>query len=83
MTDVPAFAPDPAAYLYEEVADHIALRITMGDLVAGQRLPSERELTDEYGVALGTIRKATALLRERGLVHTLAAKGTFVRSLNE
>ncbi|GAA4664095.1 winged helix-turn-helix domain-containing protein [Amycolatopsis dongchuanensis] len=79
MSTVPPFNPDPDApvYLYEQVADHLQARIEAGEI--GPRLPGERALMDEYGVAHGTIRKATDLLRERGRVVTLPGKGTFVR----
>lgn len=75
---VPPFEPDPAQYTYAQVADHIAARIESGALPAGARLPGERDLAEEYGVALGTIRRAVLELRDRGLVRTLPAKGTFV-----
>lgn len=77
---VPAFDPHsgPPGYLYVRVADHLAARIESGELAAGYRLPSERELADTYEVAVGTIRQALDELRRRGLVATLAAKGTFV-----
>ena len=42
------------------------------------RLPSERDLAESYGVAVGTVRQALDELRRRGLVATLPAKGTFV-----
>ena len=77
---VPAF--DPAAgepaYLYARVADHIAARIAAGELAPGARLPGERDLAAEYGVALGTARRAVEELRSRGLAITLPAKGTFI-----
>jgi DNA-binding GntR family transcriptional regulator len=60
------------------VADHIAARIAAGDLPADARLPGERELAAEYGVAIGTARRAVEELRERGLVVTLPGKGTYV-----
>jgi GntR family transcriptional regulator len=80
MTDVPPFDPASAgpAYLYAVMADHLAARIAAGDLPAGSRLPAERDLAAEYGVALGTARRAVEELRTRGLVVTLPAKGTFV-----
>ena len=80
MTDVPPFDPGagPPGYLYAAVADHIAARIAAGALPAGARLPGERDLAAEYGVALGTARRAVEELRDRGLVVTLAAKGTYV-----
>ena len=80
MTAVPPFDPDagPPGYVYMAVADHIAARITAGELPAGARLPGERELAAEYRVALTTGRRAIQELRERGLVITLPAKGTYV-----
>jgi DNA-binding GntR family transcriptional regulator len=35
-------------------------------------------MTDIYQVSIGTVRRAVRELRERGLVATLPAKGTFV-----
>ena len=37
-----------------------------------------RELAAEYGVAIGTARRAVEELRERDLVVTLPGKGTYV-----
>ena len=79
-SNVPAFDPEAAgpSYVYVQVADHIAARITAGELSPGARLPGERDLAEEYGVALGTIRRAVQELRDRGLVVTLPAKGTYI-----
>jgi DNA-binding GntR family transcriptional regulator len=80
VAEVPGFDPgagDPA-YLYAKVADHVALRIAAGDLQAGAMLPAERDMAAEYGVAVGTVRRAIGVLRSRGLVLTLPAKGTFI-----
>jgi DNA-binding GntR family transcriptional regulator len=80
VADVPQWNPDAGgpAYVYMRVADHIAARIAAGDLSADSRLPGERELAAEYGVAIGTARRAVEELRERGLVVTLPGKGTYV-----
>lgn len=80
MGDVPKFDPDAGqpGYVYMRVADHVAARIDAGELQRGARLPGERELAEEYGVALGTARRALVELRERRLVVTLPGKGTFV-----
>lgn len=78
MAQVPAFKLDPLKLVYEQVADHLALRITAGELAPGSRLPPERELADEYGVAYNTLRKAIAELRDRGLVITLRGHGNYV-----
>lgn len=80
VTGVPRFDPEAGepAYIYSRVADHIAARIAAGELPPGARLPGERDLAGEYSVALGTARRAVAELRDRGLVITLPAKGTFI-----
>ncbi|MGX1909834.1 winged helix-turn-helix domain-containing protein [Streptomyces phaeochromogenes] len=77
-SEQPLIDPNKIAYLYMQVADHLAERITKGDLRPGARLLGERDLAEEYGVANLTARRAVRELRERGLVVTLPAKGTFV-----
>ena len=59
------------------MADHVAARIEAGQLRPGARL-RERDLAKEYGVALGTARRAVKELAERGLVRVLPGRGTFV-----
>jgi DNA-binding GntR family transcriptional regulator len=65
-------------YEWQRVANDVARRIGSGELPPGSMLRGERMLAEEYGVALGTIRRAVRDLRERGLIVTLPAKGTFV-----
>jgi DNA-binding GntR family transcriptional regulator len=66
------------AYVYMRIADHVAGRIAAGELGKGAKLPGEAELAQSYGVGLGTVRRAMDVLRSRGLVTTLKAKGTYV-----
>ncbi|NKQ51972.1 GntR family transcriptional regulator [Amycolatopsis sp. K13G38] len=70
----------PSRYLYEMVAEHLADRIAAGDLRRTDPLPAEGHLAAQYDVSLGTVRQATRLLRERGLVVTVRSKGTYVAS---
>jgi GntR family transcriptional regulator len=83
MSGVPPFDPRPDEYIYVQVADHVAARIAAGELPVGSRLPAERDLGVEYGVAQRTARRAVEVLRERGLVRTLPSKGTFVVAVPE
>lgn len=75
---VPPFDPSPLRLMYEQVADHIAARIEAGELRPGTRLPPERDIAKEYGVAYNTVRSAMRVLRERGYIVTLHGRGTFV-----
>jgi GntR family transcriptional regulator len=65
-------------YAYQRVADDIERQIRAGEIPPGGKLGGELELAEHYGVAGGTVRRAVRELRERGLVKTLPAKGTFV-----
>lgn len=78
MTSMPATPVDPFGddYAYVQVADDVERRINAGEIV--ERLPSERDLADEYGVAYTTVRHAMELLRERGVIRTVHGRGTFV-----
>ena len=79
MQDHPAIDPSAPKLVYVQVADHITARIEAGDLAAGARLAAERDLATEYGVSYDTIRRATALLRDRGLILTIVGRGTYVK----
>ena len=63
---VPPFEADPLQLAYVQVADHIAARIEAGELERGTRLPPERELAAQYGVAYNTLRRSMDVLRDRG-----------------
>lgn len=70
---------DGPDYSYVQLANYIEARIDDGTLAPGARLPGERALAEEYGVALGTVRSALRVLREKELLVTTPSKGTFVR----
>ncbi|MDX3230664.1 winged helix-turn-helix domain-containing protein [Streptomyces sp. ME19-01-6] len=74
----PVVDTSAAAYVYMQVADHVAWQIRVGRLKPGARLAGERDLAQEYGVSVASIRRAVQELRDRGMVLTLPAKGTFV-----
>lgn len=72
------FRVDPTSYAYLQMAEHLRARIESGELEHHRALPAERHLADQYGVSLGTARRATEELRRRGLVCTLRSKGSYV-----
>ena len=64
--------------LYEQVRARLTEAISAGRWRAGQSIPSEAELARNFGVAIGTIRKAVdSLVAEQALVRR-QGKGTFV-----
>jgi GntR family transcriptional regulator len=64
---------------YERVAAELRRRIKVGELGAGEQLPSETELATQYDVSMPTIRHALELVRDEGLVEKRHGVGTFVR----
>lgn len=66
-----------AEMLYMKVADNIIERIQNGALQVNAKL-SERKLAAEYQVSRTVIREAIKLLNEKGLVHTIYGKGSYV-----
>lgn len=65
----------------EEVADRIRTLILDGTFPQGQPLPSERVLTEQFGVSRGSIRDALRMLETIGLIETQHGRGTFPREL--
>lgn len=63
---------------YRQIAAHLRARIESGELVPGQRIPTETELIETYEVARSTVRRAIRLLREEGLIVTVPQRGSYV-----
>jgi GntR family transcriptional regulator len=64
---------------YRQIADHLRAAIDAGQLRPGDRLPSEAELRQHYGVARMTARQAIQELRSEGRVIAEHGRGVFVR----
>lgn len=66
--------------LYLRIADDAERAIKSGALPQGTKLPPQRDLAYDVGVTIGTISRAYALLRERGLVSGEVGRGTYVQT---
>ena len=71
-------ADAPITKLYQQIARAISVAIAGGRYAPGERLPSERELADEFGVSRPTIRDAMIALEFQGLVEARPGSGVFV-----
>lgn len=60
---------------YLQIAE--ALRRRLSTWSNGTRLPSEPELAGRFRVSRETVRQALAILREEGLIYSLAGRGTY------
>lgn len=63
---------------YRKIYDDLLSAIRNGTYREGDRLPSEKELAEQYGVSRITSKKAFEMLNERGYVFRYPGKGTFV-----
>lgn len=66
--------------LADEVSGLIQKRISSGEMPVGTKLPTEKELSDMYGVGRSTVREAVSVLSNIGLLRVMQGKGTFVVS---
>lgn len=64
--------------VWRQVADDILADIEAGTLTAGARLPSEADLSEQYGVARVTIRRAIKELADEGILNVVHGRGTYV-----
>lgn len=71
---------DPTARLppYRQLAEIIRGRIASGEYPKGSRLPSESDFMEEFEIGRNTARRAVAVLRDEGIVETVATRGTYV-----
>lgn len=60
----------PLRPAYRQVADELRAQIVAGVLSAGERLPTEPELAQMFGVGRGTIREALRVLASQHLIET-------------
>jgi len=65
--------------LYRVIAENLEARIAAGRYPPSTLLPPEPMLETEFGVSRITVRKALALLKQRGIVRSQSGKGTLVR----
>jgi AcrR family transcriptional regulator len=63
---------------YARIAAELRGQIERGELQPGQRVPSTREITGRWGVAMATATRVLAALRQDGLVHPVPGVGTVV-----
>lgn len=68
-------APEP---LYEQLAELIRQRIRDGEWAPRTAIPSLRDLTEDYGLAMATVQKAIGVLVAEGTLITVKGRGTFV-----
>jgi GntR family transcriptional regulator len=72
-------SPDIPIYLY--IKEHLRQSIASGERAADSRIPSERDLAQQFGVSRMTARQALHALIQEGYAYTRTGVGTFARNI--
>jgi len=69
----------------DEIVDEIKRTIISDNLVPGDRLPQEKDLTTRFAAGKGTVREALKSLEVQGLIRTRTGRGggAFIESMSE
>lgn len=67
--------------MYQTVYDQILRRIQSGGYAEGEKLPSDAELRELFGVSMITLNKALNMLADEGYLARVPGRGTFVSAL--
>uniref|UniRef100_A0AAU2V7Q2 Winged helix-turn-helix domain-containing protein n=1 Tax=Streptomyces sp. NBC_00003 TaxID=2903608 RepID=A0AAU2V7Q2_9ACTN len=71
---------DDSRPAYVQVADYLRGQIRSGELKPGDKIPTSRDLQEEFGVASATVQNAFRVLKSEGLIYSAQGRGSFVRS---
>jgi len=72
------YSPIQSSKIFEQIAQQIEKRILSGELQSGDRLPTERELSQQFHASRTAVREAMKTLAQRGLVDMRPGRGTIV-----
>ena len=70
--------PNSSTPLYIQIKELLHSQIQSGQFAVGDRLPSERELSETYNVSRMTARQALQMLEQDGLTQRQVGKGSYV-----
>ncbi|WP_256256143.1 GntR family transcriptional regulator [Paenibacillus sp. BC26] len=69
--------------LYSQILGVLRERISQGEYVTGQQLPTELELAEQFGVSRITSKRALIELEREGLIYRRRGSGSFVKKQDE
>ncbi len=78
VVELPGIAPLTVTRLSDDVADEIRRLIISENIIAGSRLPSERDLAERFGASRPTVSQALRTLSLMGLVEIRRGSGAYV-----
>jgi GntR family transcriptional repressor for pyruvate dehydrogenase complex len=76
----PAFTPIQSVRLYETIIEQIAELVRSGQLITGDRFPTERALQEKWRVSRPVLREAFRALEMQGIVESRPGGGRYLRA---
>lgn len=64
--------------LYHQLIERLKNSIEKGHWTLGDKIPSENQLMEQFGVSRNTVKKAIEELVQEGILYRIQGKGTFV-----
>lgn len=74
---------DERGPLYEKIIKYLKDKITNRELLPGDKLPTEMELAQMFGVSRITSKRALEELRSDGMIYRVKGRGSFVADLQQ
>ncbi|TDU14675.1 HTH-type transcriptional regulator LutR [Bacillus safensis] len=74
------FNPVSNKKLYIQIYNQILSEIQLGSFKVGDKLPSERELCEQFGVSRAPVRQALSALEMNGVIYSRQGEGVFVKN---
>lgn len=75
-----SFNPVSSKKLYIQIYNQILANIQSGTFKIGDKLPTERELCEQFGVSRAPIRQALSALEMNGYIYSRQGEGVYVKS---
>lgn len=69
--------------VYKQVISQVEQKIISGEFAPGYHLPSMNELASDLEISKETVKKAYAILRDKGVIEPRQGKGFYVKGINE
>jgi DNA-binding transcriptional regulator YhcF (GntR family) len=64
--------------VYRQIIEQITRKLRAGELKPGDRLPTERDLAEQLGVARGTVNRAYEELTRSQILESIPGRGSFI-----
>src|SRR5262245_9009617 len=77
-TDWKADLSEFSGPLHSQLVAALHRDVDQGQLIAGERLPTHRQLARSLGLGIGTVTRAYAEAEQLGLITSQVGRGTFV-----